>query len=90
MQCSAITAASVCPMATEMQKKNKKVTKQARKPLNYVSSKLRPTDRPSDSTLHYAAIESNWELKKSLKVMALLLLTFGPNLKILFLACVKS
>ena len=76
-------------MATEMRKKNKEVTKQAHKPLNYVSSKLRPTDRPSDSTLHYAAIESNWELKKSLKSMALLLLIFGPILIILFLTGVK-
>ena len=36
-------------------------------------------------TLHYAAIESNRELNKSLKVIALLLLIFGPNLIILFL-----
>ena len=31
-------------------------------------------------TLHYAAIESNRELNKSLKVIASLLLIFGPNL----------
>ena len=36
-------------------------------------------------TLHYAAIESNRELNKSLKVIALLLLIFGPNLMIFFL-----
>ena len=36
-------------------------------------------------TLHCAAIESNRELSKSLKVIALLLLIFGPNLIILFL-----
>ena len=39
--------------------------------------------------MHYAAIESNRELNKSLKVIALLLLIFGPNLIILFLAGVK-
>ena len=38
--------------------------------------------------LHYAAIESNRELNKSLKVIALLLLFFGPNM-IIFLTCVK-
>ena len=41
------------------------------------------------TTLHYVAIESNQELNKSLKVMAQLLLIFGPNLIILFLAGVK-
>ena len=39
--------------------------------------------------LHYAAIESNRELSKSLKVIALLLLIFGPNMMILFLTGVK-
>ena len=42
-----------------------------------------------DSAMHYAAIESNRELNKSLKVIALLLLIFGPNMIILFLTCVK-
>ena len=40
-------------------------------------------------TMHYAAIESNRELNKSLKVIALLLLIFGQNLKILFLDLCK-
>ena len=40
-------------------------------------------------SLHYAAIESNRELNKSLKVIALLLLIFGPNLMILFFTGVK-
>ena len=39
--------------------------------------------------MHYAAVESNRELDKSLKVIALLLLIFGPNMIILFLTCVK-
>ena len=39
--------------------------------------------------MHYAAIESNRELTKSLKVIALYLLIFGPNMIILFLTCVK-
>ena len=39
--------------------------------------------------LHYAAIESNRELNKSLKDIALILLIFGPNMMILFLTCVK-
>ena len=42
-----------------------------------------------DKSLHYAAIESKRELNKSLKVIALLLLIFGPNMMILFLTCVK-
>ena len=42
-----------------------------------------------DEPLHYAAIESNRELTKSLKVIALHLLIFGPNMIILFLTCVK-
>ena len=37
------------------------------------------------SPLHYAAIESNRELNKSFKVIALLLLIFGPNLIMIFL-----
>ena len=41
------------------------------------------------SALHYAAIESNRELNKSLKVIALLLLIFGPNMLFLFLTGVK-
>ena len=41
------------------------------------------------AAVHYAAIESNRELDKSLKVIALLLLIFGPNMIILFLTCVK-
>ena len=41
------------------------------------------------ATMHYAAIESNRELNKSLKVIALLLLIFGPNMMILFLTGVK-
>ena len=40
-------------------------------------------------TLHYAAIESNRELIKSVKVIALLLLIFGPNMIVLFSTCVK-
>ena len=40
-------------------------------------------------TAQYAAIESNRELTKSLKVIALHLLIFGPNMIILFLTCVK-
>ena len=39
--------------------------------------------------MHYAAIESNRELNKSLKVFAWLLLIFGPNMIILFLTGVK-
>ena len=39
--------------------------------------------------MHYAAIESNRELKKSLEVVALLLLIFGPNLIILCFPGVK-
>ena len=42
-----------------------------------------------DGAMHYAAIESNRELNKSLKVIALLLLIFGPNMIILFLTGVK-
>ena len=41
------------------------------------------------NSVHYAAIESNRELNKSLKVIALLLLIFGPNLMILFFTGVK-
>ena len=41
------------------------------------------------NTIHYAAIESNRELNKSLKVIALLLLIFGSNMKFLFLSGVK-
>ena len=40
-------------------------------------------------TMHYAAIESNRELNKSLKVNALLLLILRPNMIILFLTRVK-
>ena len=39
--------------------------------------------------VHYAAIESNRELNKSLEVNALFLLIFGPNLIILFFTGVK-
>ena len=39
--------------------------------------------------MHYAAIESNRELDKSFKVIALLLLIFGPNMIIIFFAGVK-
>ena len=53
--------------------------------------KLMETTRHSlDFTpMHYAAIESNRELNKSLKVIALLLLIFGPNMIILFSTGVK-
>ena len=40
-------------------------------------------------SVHYAAIESNRELNKSLKVIALLLLSFGLNILILFFPGVK-
>ena len=39
--------------------------------------------------MHYAAIEINRDLNKSVKVIALLLLIFGPNLMILFFTSVK-
>ena len=44
---------------------------------------------PVTQPMHYAAIESNRELDKSLKVFAWLLLIFGPNMIILFLNGVK-
>ena len=43
----------------------------------------------TNAPLHYAATESNMELNKSLKVSALLLLIFGPNIIIIFLTYVK-
>ena len=43
-----------------------------------------------DKSLHYAAIESKRELNKSLKVIALPLLIFGPNMMILFFDLCKT
>ena len=40
-------------------------------------------------SMHYAAIENNRMLNKSFKVIALLLLIFGPNLIIIFFIGVK-
>ena len=51
--------------------------------------KLQATLVRNYDPLHYAAKESNRELNKSLEVIALLLLIFGPNLIILCFPGVK-